>query len=282
MLTTRSLGLLDHHQNLRLYKNKYSDRRCFIVGCGPTAKEFDVLRDTEPDDIVIALKSAVTFPGMVERTDYLFVGDAFLWRSRFDDTERKRFEGIWPQVAANDRIKVFMTAGMNREWMWTGGIDDHYWNDLEDPDSGGPDDYLSRVDQLLTMTTHADEIHPDLDRHPVFNYSISSAAFQVALYMGCPEIILVGQDCTKPAERATFFHAWDVGHIEEVPNDWGLYVWLQLKFEYLNVYYQDRLVKVLRPKALHGVFDTYVSEYQTQDGPRVDHSSRAESQAAAV
>jgi len=46
MLTTRSLGLLDHHNNLRPYKNKYSDRRCFIVGCGPTAKEFDVLRDT--------------------------------------------------------------------------------------------------------------------------------------------------------------------------------------------------------------------------------------------
>lgn len=249
------MGLLDHHGNLRPYKNKYTGKRCFIVGCGPTAKQFDVLRETRSEDIVISLKSAVTLPGMVDRTDYLFVGDAFLWRSRFDNTERKRFEEVWPRVVSNDRLKVFMTAGLNHEWLWTSGLDDHYWEDHHP----GDDAYLSRVDQLLTTTTHVDELHPDLDRHPVLNYSISSAAFQVALYMGFAEIILVGQDCTKPSERETFYHAWDTEHVKEVVNDWGLYVWLQLKFEYLKVHYQDRSVKVLHPKTLRGIFPEFVS-----------------------
>lgn len=73
-------------------KNKYFDRECVILSCGPSLKEYDrdVIIDLMKDKIVFCVKEAVI--EFKEHCDYFFYNDSRMRNYEFDDKTIKIYQ----------------------------------------------------------------------------------------------------------------------------------------------------------------------------------------------
>ena len=149
-------------KNLRNLQGKYTNKRCFIIGNGPSLRAEDLER----------LKDEYTFA--FNRIYYIF--DQTSWRPSFYCTQDAKIAQSSAEEICDKITTPYVFAPINLKWYENVGIDTDFFFSPKQAGEKAP------------------EFCEDIPHHIGVGNTVAYTAIQLAVYMGFSEIYLLGVD----------------------------------------------------------------------------------------
>jgi len=166
----KDLPLTENDRKIFALKNKYIGKRCFVIGNGPSLRMDDLQRIHENGDISIASnKIFLAFCETDWRPDYYTVIDSVVMENNTETINTLNLKKIFPLP-----FKNYVTNGSSAIYCNFGN--EGHWNGREFVDGFKP----GFSNNILN------KIYP--------GESVTYWNIQIAYYLGCSEIILLGVD----------------------------------------------------------------------------------------
>ncbi len=156
-----------HHRRLKSLKGKYEGLRCFIVGNGPSLS-LDDLKIIEKEHCFGFNRILEVFDKTSWRPEFYFVLDRKIVKFISDNINK---------VDAKYKFLHFMAGGKGIKADSATFFVCHDWR------------YVVRKNSFVKT-----KMSKDISRYISVNYSVASAAIEIAIYLGFKEIILIGVD----------------------------------------------------------------------------------------
>lgn len=160
-------GIKQDHERLRVFKEKYAGKRCFIIGNGPSLRMEDLDKLEENGEICFGLNVIhKAYEDTKWRPDFVCMKDPLVIAQNYGS------------IKANNVCPLFVND-MKLFYHWDTGENEYLLHDVQDKS------YFS--DDIVTGCS--------------CGASVSYTAIQIAAYMGFSEIYLLGMDCSNWREH---------------------------------------------------------------------------------
>lgn len=183
----RKIKIIRSYISLEKYRDRHKGKRCFIVATGPSLTQDDFL--SLKDEVTIGVNGlCLWFEEMQQETNYFLVSDDDVY-ARVADTLGKTKKS---EVFISERIRK--TQKVNKKFILF------------------PVDIWNRFISSLKMKKFSRDFS-------ICSYDEETVVFhalQLAVYMGCSEIYLLGTDCNYKQPKA-----YAVDHGKKVDQDVG-------------------------------------------------------------
>lgn len=160
-------GITQIHERLRVFKEKYAGKRCFIIGNGPSLRMEDLDKLEENGEICFGLNVIhKAYEDTKWRPDFICMKDPLVIAQNYES------------IKANNVCPLFVND-MKLFYHWDTGENEYLLHDIQDKS------YFS--DDIVTGCS--------------CGASVSYTAIQIAAYMGFSKIYLLGMDCSNWREH---------------------------------------------------------------------------------
>ncbi len=189
----RIIGISDDNlKSLQKFKNKYKDKRCFVIATGPSLKISDL--EKLNNEITFGMNSVCY---LYEKTDW-----------------RPTFYGIQDGVAL-DRVKTVLMNQESSHYFFNYKYRRKVEKNLKSLMSNNRVSFFPLNYKLhgsrLDYKTQTKGFSNDIYKEVIDGYTITYTMIQIAVYMGFKEIYLLGCDnsFSKPGAKHFFKHEDD-------------------------------------------------------------------------